>query len=160
MPGALLARSLPAPILAVLIGSMVIVALAAVLLSERARVFRGTAGLVSAGLLSGFMNATAAVGGPAVVLYAVSTKWPHRAFLATVQFYFVGLGAASVAALGWPDLDPTAWAVALSAMAVGLVLGQFLSHRVRPDVARVLMIGIALAGAIATVIRGALELAG
>ena len=36
----------------------------ATVLSERARVFKGTPGLLSAGFLSGFMNAIAGIGGP------------------------------------------------------------------------------------------------
>ncbi len=79
IPGAWLVRTLPAPTLAIVVGALVIVALGAVLASERARVFTGTPGQVSAGLLSGFMSAAAGVGGPAIVLYAVSTGWSHRA---------------------------------------------------------------------------------
>lgn len=158
VPGAWLARTLPAPVLAIVVGSMVVVALVAVLLSERARVFKGTGGMVTAGMLSGFMNATAGVGGPAVVLYAVSTNWPHRAFLATVQLYFVGLSVGSLTALGVPTLEPAQWGVALVALLVGLGVGQWLSQRVRADLARALMMGIALTGAVVTVVKGVLDL--
>lgn len=159
VPGAHLARTLPAPVLAIVVGGMVVVALLAVVLSERARVFTGTGGLLSAGLLSGFMNASAGVGGPAVVLYAVSTDWAHRTFVATVQLYFAALAAASLVALGWPSLDAPTWGVALGAMVVGLGLGHVLAQRVRADVARALMIGVALTGAVVTVVKGAVELA-
>lgn len=160
IPGAYVARTLPAPVLAVVVGGMVVVALLAVVLSERARVFTGTRGLLSAGLLSGFMNATAGVGGPAVALYAVSTQWGHRAFVATVQLYFVALAVASLFALGWPSLDASTWGVALGAMVVGLGLGHVLAERVRADVARALMIGVAITGALVTVIKGVVELLG
>lgn len=158
VPGAYLARTLPPAVLAVVVGGMVIVALSAVVLSERARVFTGTGGLLTAGLLSGFMNATAGVGGPAVVLYALSTGWPHRAFVATVQLYFVGLAAVSLAALGWPTLDPVAWVVAAGSTAVGLVLGQILAQRISSETARRLMIVVALAGAVVTVVKGVLDI--
>jgi uncharacterized membrane protein YfcA len=73
--GAEVARRLPAAALMVVIGSLVAAALLAVVASERARVFSGTAGALSAGALSGLMNVTAGVGGPAMTLYAVSTRW-------------------------------------------------------------------------------------
>lgn len=154
LPGAWLARSLPGPLLTVLIGAMVIVALVASLASERARVFRGRGGLVSAGALSGFMNVTAGVGGPAVALYALSTDWAHRSFVATLQLYFIGLSTASLVALGWPTLDPGTWAVTLAAVLLGLGVGHVLTGRVTDRVARGLMIAVALAGASVNVARG------
>ncbi len=159
VPGAWLARTLPAPVLAIVVGALVVVALLAVLLTERARIVRGTPGLVSAGVLSGFMNATAGVGGPAVVLYAVSTQWAHHAFVATIQLYFAALSAASLIALGWPTLDPAAWAVSLAALVVGLGVGHLLARHVRAEAARALMIVVALVGAVVTVVKGAIELA-
>src|SRR5690606_25112350 len=98
VPGAWVARSLPAPVLALTAGGLVLVALVAVLASERARVLRGTPGAVVAGAASGFMNVTAGVGGPAISLYGLSTGWPHAPFVATVQLYFVVLNGASIVA--------------------------------------------------------------
>ena len=83
--GAWVARNLPPAPLMVVVGLLVVVALVAVLVSERARVLRGRGGAVAAGAMSGFMNVTAGVGGPAIILYAVSTAWEHRQFLATFQ---------------------------------------------------------------------------
>ena len=56
---------------------------------------------------SGFMNVTAGVGGPAIVLYAVSTAWEHRKFVATFQFYSIFINLASLAAKGGlPHVSP------------------------------------------------------
>jgi succinate-semialdehyde dehydrogenase/glutarate-semialdehyde dehydrogenase len=66
--GAWVARHLPAPMFLVLIGVLVVSALVAVVASDRARFLRGPGGAVTAGGLSGFMNATAGVGGPAIAL--------------------------------------------------------------------------------------------
>lgn len=158
LPGTWVARSVPAAWLAVIVGSLVLVAVLATVASERAQVFRGTGGLVAAGLLSGFMTLTAAVGGPAIVLYALSTKWQHARFVATAQVSFLGISLLSLAASGWPALEPAAWAVALGALGVGLLLGNALARRVGADAARVLVVVVAVAGALATVVKGVLEL--
>lgn len=145
-------------VLSILVGGLVLAALIATVASERARVFRGTGGLLSAGFLSGFMNVTAGVGGPAIVLYALSTRWAHAAFVATLQFYFVVLGAGSVAARGLPQLDLPTWIVVGSALIVGLIVGQLLAGRVSVVVARRLMVVVALAGSVATIAKGVLAL--
>jgi uncharacterized membrane protein YfcA len=151
VPGAWVAHTLPAPLLAITAGCLVMVALVAVLASERARVLRGTPGAVTAGAVSGFMNVTAGVGGPAISLYALSTGWAHRSFVATVQLYFVLLNAASIAAKGWPALSPATWIVAGGALAVGTAAGHHLAGRVSPDRARTLVAGLAIVGSAATV---------
>ena len=155
--GAWVARNVPPAPLMVIIGVTVIIALGAVVLSERARVLRGTGGAVVAGGASGFMNVTAGVGGPAIVLYAVSTAWEHRKFVATFQFYSIFVNVASLAAKGGlPQVSPAALAISFGALAVGLVGGEFLSRHVDHDLARRLAIGLALAGATFTVVKGVL----
>ena len=155
--GAWVARNVPPAPLMVIIGLTVIVALSAVVLSDRARVLRGTGGAVVAGGASGFMNVTAGVGGPAIVLYAVSTAWEHRKFVATFQFYSIFVNLASLTAKGGlPHVSPAAFIVSFGALAVGLVGGELLSRRVDHEVARRLAIGLALAGAVFTVVKGLL----
>ncbi|WP_219414238.1 sulfite exporter TauE/SafE family protein [Pseudonocardia nigra] len=158
VPGAWVARTLPAPLLAITAGGLVLVALIAVLASERARVLRGTPGAVTAGVMSGFMNVTAGVGGPAISLYALSTGWAHRSFVATVQLYFVLLNAASIAAKGWPDLSPATWVVAGGALALGAAAGHRLARLVPPDRARALVAFLAILGSAATVGKALVEL--
>lgn len=156
-PGAWVAHHMPAAQLMVVIGISVILALGAVVLSDRARVLGGTSGAVVAGGMSGFMNVTAGVGGPAIVLYAVSTAWEHRRFVATFQFFSIFTNLASLAAKGGlPRVSPIALVLALTALAVGLAGGELLARRVDHGRARQLAIGLALAGATFTVIKGAL----
>lgn len=158
VPGTFVARSLPAPVLAIVVGVFVIVSVLATVLSERARVFKGTPGLMASGFLSGFSNAIAGIGGPPVVLYKLSTNWEHASFVATIQLYFAGLSAATLVARGLPHLDPAAWVVAIVALVVGLFLGHLLSKHVPQNMARWLVIGVALAGGVATVAKGVLAL--
>ena len=126
-----------------IIGLLVIVALGAVVLSERARVLRGTGGAVAAGGASGFMNVTAGVGGPAIVLYAVSTAWEHRKFVATFQFYSIFTNLGSLAAKGGlPHVAPprspcrsarwpSAWSAARSCRGTSTTSGPPARHRAR-----------------------------
>lgn len=153
-PGVAVVRALPVPVLQIVIGVMVIVALAATLASARARVFKGRKGAAAAGLLSGFMNAAAGVGGPAVVLYRVSVNWPQAPFVATLQVYFIALSAATIAARGMPQMAASGWVVGAIALLLGLVLGDRLARRVPERTARMLTVAVAVLGALATVAKG------
>ena len=155
--GAWVARQLPAAVLMVVVGLVVVVALVAMLASSRARIFRGTGGAVAAGGLSGFMNVTAGVGGPAITMYAVSAGWDHRTFVPSMQLYFAVLNVGSIAAKGLPSRPPAHVAVAGVALVLGLVAGQRLAQRVRPERARQVAIALAMLGAVATVVKGLLE---
>ncbi|MGO1384288.1 MAG: sulfite exporter TauE/SafE family protein [Arachnia sp.] len=154
IPGAWVALNVPSAPLSIVVGSMALTALLAVLLSERLRVFKGTAGAISAGGLSGFMAVTAGVGGPAISLYALSTKWDHRPFVGTVQLHFALVTATSLTAKGWPQLPPETWVVALIFLLAGVFLGGYLSKHISVSRARRLMVAIALAGSTITIIKG------
>ena len=153
-PGVALVRALPEAVLQIVIGLLVIVALAATLASERARVFKGRTGAAVAGLLSGFMNAAAGVGGPAMVLYRVSVNWPQRPFVATLQVYFIVLSSATIAARGMPHMPASGWIAGAIGLLIGLVLGDRLARRVPEHTARMLTIVVAVLGAAATVAKG------
>ncbi|WP_198961798.1 TSUP family transporter [Pseudonocardia sp. MH-G8] len=158
VPGAWVAHTLPAPLLALTAGGLVLVALLAVLASERARVLRGTGGAITAGAASGFMNVTAAVGGPAISLYALSTGWAHGSYVATVQLYSVLLNTGSIAAKGWPDLAPAVWLVSGCALVIGVLVGHLLARVVTPGRARTMVAALAIVGSAATVVKAVVEL--
>jgi len=137
------------------IGVLVLVALAATVASRRLHVHPGTATTVAAGAASGFMNVTAGVGGPAITIYAVATRWEHTEFVATVQLYFALLNAGSLIAKGGlPKVGSVALLVALTALAAGTFLGQRLNRRVPVHRARQAVLILAVAGGVATVIKG------
>ncbi len=160
LPGRWVAERLPPPALAMVIGVLVIAAVLSMVASERAHVLTGWPGAVVAGLVSGFMNATAGVGGPAIVLYALSTKWRHEAFVATIQVYFLGLSVATLVALDPIKLPWEGWLAALVGLALGLVAGTRVARHVSADQARTAVVGLALVGAAAIVLQGAVELWG
>ncbi|MBM6404868.1 TSUP family transporter [Phycicoccus sp. CSK15P-2] len=157
--GAWVARNVPGPPLLVLVGSLVLVALAIVHLTRRVEVGHGPAGAVAAGATSGFMNVTAGVGGPAMVLYATSTRWDHRRFVATFQLYSVLVNGASLTAKGGiGGLDARVVLVALAALAVGLLAGDLLSRRVSAERAGRAVLALAVLGALSTVVKGLLAI--
>ncbi|WP_175471584.1 TSUP family transporter [Geodermatophilus telluris] len=161
VPGALLARAVPVAVLQVLVGGTVVLSLLAVLALGRWGVggppgpaHPGTT--LVAGAATGFLTATAGVGGPALTAYAVATRWAQSAFAATAQLCFAAVGATAVAVRGMPVLPGTTWASAAAALAAGVVGGTALATRVPPAVARTGALTIALAGGLATVVDGLL----
>lgn len=154
--GAVVAKRVPAPVLMVLVGTMVLLALLAVQLTSRAPVLRGVPGTVAAGASSGFMNVTAGVGGPAIVLYAISTDWSHRKFVATFQLYALLINLASLIAKGGIRVSSLVLTTSILALAAGLTGGHFLSRRLGGTSARQLVIAVAAIGATAIIAKGAL----
>lgn len=155
VPGALLARAMSPAWLSVLIGGVTLLALVASLAVRRAPAF---AGLATAGALSGFMNVTAGVGGPPLVIYANTTRWHHVEYVATVQLFFAAVNALSVAGRGWPPLPGPAWAAVAAASGAGLWTGHRLARHVSADALRWAVWGLAALGAAAALIRGLLSL--
>ncbi len=159
VPGAWVAITVPSAPLAIVVGALTFSALLAMLLSERLRVFRGVPGALSAGALSGFMSVTAGVGGPAITLYALSSRWEHRSFVGTAQLCFAITAAASLTSKGGlPDLPLFMWAVAVAALLLGVLIGGRLTRHIPPSRARALMVGLALAGSLMTVTKGIIDL--
>lgn len=170
LPGAWVARNLPGPVLSVVVGGLVLAALAAVLGRGRTRrpadatpdlggAVRDVSASLLAGAGSGFMNVTAGVGGPAITVYAISTSWPQRSFAATAQLIFATLGVASLLAKGsLPSLPAAGWALVGAGLTVGVLVGNRLSDRVPARRARQAVVALALTGAAITVVKGVVQL--
>lgn len=165
IPGSLLAASLPAAVLGLSVGILLIVALSASLIVARANfTVRGRAAPMIAGFSSGLMNTSAGIGGPAISIYAVLTRWEHRAFAATLQPYFAVVSSFSlvtklvVAPDAWPILDWWVWAGIAVAFACGLFVGEHLNSHVSHRAAKAAVIAIAFVGAISAVVNGLLQL--
>ncbi|MEU3613014.1 sulfite exporter TauE/SafE family protein [Streptomyces sp. NPDC006872] len=152
--GTWVTRRLPEP--ALLLGMGVLVTAAVLLIMRGARVpaLRGTRGALVAGAAGGFMNSAAGVGGPPVSLYAVNAGWTVREFVPNAQFYGVVVNAFSVAANGVPRLAAPQWASVAVAMAVGALIGHALAGRLPEKLARLLVLGLALAGGLTAMGKG------
>jgi len=154
--GAAVAKRVSSPLLMVLVGALVLLALLTVQLTPRARVLRGAPGTILAGGASGFMNVTAGVGGPAIVLYAVSTGWDHRRFVATFQLYSLVVNLTSLLAKGGLRVSHTMLLTSVAALAAGLAGGHLLSRRIGGERARQAVMALAVVGATAILLKGAL----
>ncbi|MDH6214742.1 putative membrane protein YfcA [Streptomyces pseudovenezuelae] len=152
--GAWLTRQLPAPVLLLVMGALVTVAVLLVMRGARVPALRGTKGAVAAGAAGGFMNSAAGVGGPPISLYALNAGWTVREFVPNAQFYGVIVNAFSVAANGVPTLSTPKWVSVAVAMAVGGAIGRGLSDRIPERRARQLVLSLALAGGVTAVGKG------
>ncbi|MGC3955828.1 MAG: TSUP family transporter [Propionicimonas sp.] len=158
VPGAMLARALPTPLLAIGAGSLTVLALALSVFARRLPHVDAWPGRVVAGGLSGFMNVVAGVGGPAITAYSIASEWEHRLFAISVQFYFAVLGLISFTVRGvLPAIAAVDWAVAVAALAVGLLAGQLLGRWIPVRVARRACLVLALLGGLAVIARGILD---
>lgn len=167
LPGAWLARHAPVAVLQVAVGACVVLALLAlVAMDRRARpepsvaLPRSRTSALLAGAASGFMNAIAGVGGPAVTVYAVATRWQQRSFAATAQLFFMTVSLASLTAKGLPTMPVEAWLVAAGALIVGLVVGHGVHARISVASARKAVVAVALLGGAIILAKGIVELVG
>jgi len=160
VPGAVVVQTVPAPWVEIFVGATVIAGLATAALVGTSRRGPRARTLLVAGSVSGFMNATAGVGGPALSVYAITTRWRQTEFAATMQPYFLTIGAASIGAKllakpsSTPDLSIGVWALIGVAILGGLFAGEFLAKRTGIQTARRLMLVLAYAGSAATIVRG------
>jgi uncharacterized protein len=152
--GQIVARDLPPAALMLGIGGLVLAALAAVRWLRRTTVFTGPGGAIAAGALSGFMNVTAGVGGPAVTLYAIGTRWAHASFVGSMQLYFAMINTGSILAKGLPQVSTITLVGTFAALAIGLAIGQVLSRHISAERARTAVLVMAVMGATGTVLKG------
>ncbi|GAA1257923.1 sulfite exporter TauE/SafE family protein [Kitasatospora nipponensis] len=152
--GAWVADRLPAPQLLAAMGALVSVAVLLVMRGTRVAALRGPGGALAAGAASGFMNASAGVGGPAISLYALNAGWTVREFVPNAQLYGLLVNLLSIAVKGGPRLAGPAWLAVLAALVAGAVIGRALAERVPETPARRFVLLLALAGGVTTLLKG------
>lgn len=155
IPGAIAVLVAPTAPLMVGVSLVVIVGLALTLLLRGRSIPNSRSLAAIGGLASGFMNVTAGVGGPGVVIYARATGWPHRNFAATAQLHFLVLGVTSLLAKqSLPTLPGMGWVALTVALVSGLLVGNRLAPRLDPLLAMRLVMIVAIAGASLALLRG------
>lgn len=152
--GTWFALRLPDPVLLAVCGTLMTAAVLLVLCGARFRSLRGRGGAVAAGAASGFMNSAAGAGGPALSVYAANAGWTAAEFVPNAQFYGLAVNLMSALAKGLPRLSPPGWLLVAGTMCGGIVLGQFLAARTPEKGARRIILGLALAGGVATGVKG------
>ncbi len=156
LPGAYVARTLPAPALFVLIGSVVTAAGLVAAFDRPLPLLAGRPGAFLAGAASGFGNVTAGVGGPPLAVYATTTRWPRAAFVPTAQAVGLATNAMSLAAKHDARLHPATVAGFLALMLLGVLCGGPLARRMSDRVARALVLALAITGGLVAVGKGLL----
>jgi uncharacterized protein len=162
IPGALVTTMLPQDAVRIFIGALIIAALTVSLLGSRFAppVRPSPTRSATAGFCSGFMSGSAGVGGPAMSVYAIMTRWDQRSFAATLQPYFVLTGLMAIIAKiafdpsAVPMLPGAIWVAIVAALLLGQVAGEFLSRVLPVQTARVFMIVLAYFGGTVTVAFG------
>ena len=168
LAGALLVRELSAAWLQIIIGGVVLIALAVTLARVRGEGRAHPAGIGVAGAIGGLFNTTAGIAAPALVVFSRIDGWRQPGFGATLQPIFLGMGALSVAAklllgaTGFAAAPPPWWTllIAVGAVAVGVLLGRLAARRASPELAARLAMTIAALGGLVALVRGAAELLG
>jgi uncharacterized membrane protein YfcA len=130
------------------------VCLAGVVALASGRQWRGMSsrvGTVVVGALSGGMNATAGIGGPPIVLFAVNARWPLERARPTMQLFFLGLNAVTLASLGWPGHLPLE---VVAGFAAGVMAGTLFAGRLPERVIRPATLAIAATGSVLAIARG------
>lgn len=167
IPGAYISVLLGGPALQITVGVILVVALTISLLIHRAeKVVPRTPAALLSGVASGFMSATAGIGGPGVAVYAVLTRWEHRTFAATIQPFFVMLGLTSfitkvvLSEQGLPDYEWWVWPLVIVCTLIGLTLGEWVSKIVSVRAARITVIAISYLGGVAAIVDGLFDALG
>ncbi|MYM19269.1 TSUP family transporter [Brevibacterium sp. 5221] len=164
-PAALLVRDLSSAWLNIVVGAVVLFALALTFGMPRLPRLTSSALTAAAGIVGGFLNTSAGVAAPAMVIYARFARWEQRSFAATLQPTFMTMGILSVAAklsVGATTIDqlPPWWLLPIIVITVllGIWLGGRLARRVPAPQARRLAIALAGLGGAVAIVRGALML--
>ncbi|WP_029088423.1 sulfite exporter TauE/SafE family protein [Brevibacterium album] len=170
VPAALLVRELEDGWLNIVIGAVVLLALAMTFGLPRVPHVRGRAlppVTAATGAVGGFLNTAAGVAAPAMVIYSKLSRWEQRRFAATMQPTFMTMGLVSVGAklsVGATTLSqlPPLWLfpVIVVTVAGGIAAGGWLARRVRASTARTVAITLAGAGAAVALTRGLLTVLG
>lgn len=159
IPGAILVVLMPTAVLMVAVSVLVIAGLLFTIRSRSVEVPNSMWVGAAGGFSSGFMNVTAGIAAPGLVIYALATRWEHRRFAATVQVHFVVLGiAALVSKWSLPSLPFAGWASMIALLVIGLFGGNVLARWINGERAMRWIIVIAMAGALISLAQGILQL--
>lgn len=158
--GAVVVHRLPQTTLLVLVGAITSVAVALAFRRRPLWVLAHRGGPVVAGAVSGFSNATAGVGGPALAVYGTSQAVPIGTFVPTVQAVGLFTNLLSLVAKHEFHLPWQFVAVSVAVVFMGVAAGNVLARRIKPSTARVLVLGLALIGGLGAVAKGLWQMFG
>jgi uncharacterized membrane protein YfcA len=158
--GSVLVAVAPAAVLDVTIGLVLASALTATIRVRELTLPASPGYAALAGAVSGVMNTAAGLGGPAVTIYAIATRWRQDAFAITIQAYFFTIGSVALATklvVGVGELTTATLLLLVPIVVcclVGLSVGARLVGRPSPRLMRRLLYALSCLGAAATVVSG------
>lgn len=156
IPGAVLVVLMPPAFLMIAVSLLVIVGLLFTVRSGSMQISDSIWVGAAGGFSSGFMNVTAGIAAPGLVIYALATRWEHRHFAATVQVHFIVLGiAALVSKWALPTIPATGWLAMIGILVFGVLGGSVLTRWINGERAMRWIIVLALTGAVASLVQGA-----
>lgn len=148
-----------------LVGVLVILGLgAALLMRQTARPITSRRAQVVTGISAGASSVLAGVGGPAMTIFGVLSRWPVASFAATLQPIWI---LSSVAVLSsryllmgstLPSLDWWMWLIAAVGIALGMWVGQRALGKVNDRVVFGIVVVLAMTGAVLSVVTGVMQL--
>ncbi|NYI68777.1 sulfite exporter TauE/SafE family protein [Spelaeicoccus albus] len=165
VPSAYILTIASSPWIELLVGILLLACCCAMSFNLRIRLHRSVAVESVSGFISGFMNTTAGVAGPAVSAYAFSAGWPHRMFVATLQPYFLLVDAGAVAAKysmfnasGHHSPGAVVAIPALIGCVAGLIVGRQVAMCLSSRTSRRVVVAIAVLGSLVTTGRALVAL--
>lgn len=150
--------------LKIMVAAVVIAASLVVYFAPRMRLERGGVGSpLLAGILSGMLRASTSMGGPPAVLYILSREREMEEFRSTLLAFFLPSSLLTVLGLAivgrvTPEVLATS-AVALPALALGLLAGAWLRSRVQQEMFRTLVLAVLVFTGIGVIISASGSLA-
>lgn len=148
-----------------LVGVLVILGLgAALLMPTTSRPIAGRTAQTIAGIGAGAGGALAGVGGPAMTIYGVLSRWPVASFAASLQPIWVLISVATLASRYFiqgstiPVLSWWAWGLTAIGIAVGMFVGQRALGKVNDRVVFGIVVALAMIGAVLSMATGIIEL--
>lgn len=168
LPGSFLANWLPGGPLAIVVGVVVLLALGSSLVLSRrgTRIKESGPNRSVAGLFAGFTNSLSGVGGPVLTAYAELSRWQQKDFVAMLQPFFIITGAFSAATKvvadpsTMPVLDWWQWLLLAAMIVLGVQVGHRLAPKVPDQLARRIVVVLAVIGAVTAVVKGILDTVG
>lgn len=165
VPAAWLGAHIDGAVIYLLVGVLVIVGLSVALLMQgSAQPITSRPAQILTGVGAGAGSVLAGIGGPAMTIFGVVSRWPVASFAASLQPMWIMIASATLAGRWWfmgstvPELSWWMWLLAAAGIAIGMWVGQRALGKVKDRVVFGVVVVLAMTGAVLSVITGVAEL--
>src|SRR5690625_4692361 len=161
VPAAWLGAHIDGALIYLLVGVLVIIGLSAALLMQgTTEPITHRPAQILTGIGSGVGGVLAGIGGPAMTIFGVLSRWPVASFAASLQPMWIMISSTTLAGRSWfmgstlPELTWWMWLFAAAGIAVGMFVGQRALGKVNDKVVFGIVVVLAMTGAVLSVITG------